>query len=220
MTDGVPGAGRQATLFGVCHLAPAIGRLRFHAGLMGAGKSALAIQVAFHRRQAGRPGLLFTSQDRGVAGMLSSRLGVSAKAQEFSAETDFVDVIGESLPPRGFVIVDEAQFLTEAQVDELALVVDEHAVDVDCFGLITAFDSRTFPGSRRLMELADEILPLVEVLCWCGQSGRVNARIEDGQVIRSGEQVAVGDLSGDVGATYRVLCRRHWREGDVGPEYR
>jgi thymidine kinase len=204
----------------MCHLAPAIGRLRLHAGLMGAGKSALAIQVAFHRRQAGRPGLLFTSLDRGNAGQLSSRLGIAAKAQEFDTETDFVAVVGESLPPRGFVIVDEAQFLTEDQVEELALLVDEHAIDVDCFGLLTAFDSRTFPGSRRLVELADEILPLVEVLCWCGQPGRVNARIEDGKPVRAGDQVAVGDLSGVAGAQYRVLCRRHWREGDPGPEHR
>jgi thymidine kinase len=210
----------QAPLFGMCHLAPAIGRLRLHAGLMGAGKSALAIQVAFHRRQAGRPGLLFTTLDRGDAGQLSSRLGIAAKAQEFDPDTNFVEVVGESLPPRGFVIVDEAQFLTEDQVEELALLVDEHAIDVDCFGLLTAFDSRTFPGSRRLVELADEILPLVEVLCWCGQPGRVNARIEDGKPVRSGHQVAFGDLSGDAGATYRVLCRRHWREGDPGPEYR
>jgi thymidine kinase len=210
----------QAPLFGMCHLAPAVGRLRLHAGLMGAGKSALAIQVAFHRRQAGRPGLLFTSLDRGAAGMMSSRLGVTAKAQEFTSATNFVEVVGESLPPRGFVIVDEAQFLTEAQVEELALLVDEHAIDVDCFGLLTAFDSRTFPGSRRLVELADEILPLVEVLCWCGQPGRVNARIEDGKPVRDGDQVAVGDLGSGYGATYRVLCRRHWREGDPGPEYR
>jgi thymidine kinase len=204
----------------MCHLAPAIGRLRFHAGLMGAGKSALAIQVAFHRRQAGRPGLLFTSLDRGGAGMMSSRLGVAAKAREFDEETDFVEVVGESLPPRGFVIVDEAQFLTVDQVEQLALLADEHAIDIDCFGLMTAFDSHTFPGSGRLVELADEILPLVEVLCWCGQPGRVNARISDGKPVRSGNQVAVGDLAGGAGATYRVLCRRHWREGDPGPEYR
>ncbi|MCH8612621.1 thymidine kinase [Arsenicicoccus dermatophilus] len=207
----------QNPLFGICHLAPAVGRLRFHAGLMGAGKSALAIQVGFHRRQAGRPGLIFTSADRAGGGTLSSRLGMSVSAREFDPATDFVDTLGEALPPRGFVIVDEAQFLTPGQVEQLARVVDEMAVDVDCFGLLTAFDSRTFPGSQRLVELADDILDLVEVLCWCGQAGRVNARIEGGRVIRSGSQVAVGDLAGGgAGATYRVLCRRHWREGDLG----
>lgn len=215
--DAVRPSPDQNPLFGICHLAPAVGRLRFHAGLMGAGKSALAIQVGFHRRQAGRPGLIFTSADRAGSGTLSSRLGLSVSAREFTEETDFVATVGEALPARGFVIVDEAQFLTPGQVDELALLVDQMAVDVDCFGLLTAFDSHTFPGSQRLVELADDILDLVEVLCWCGQAGRVNARIEGGEVIRSGLQVAVGDLGGGAGATYRVLCRRHWREGEPGP---
>lgn len=210
----------QNPLFGICHLAPAVGRLRFHAGLMGAGKSALAIQVGFHRRQAGRPGLVYTSGDRSGESVLSSRLGLTVAAREFTPETDFVSTIGEDLPARGFVIVDEAQFLTPEQVDQLALLVDLLAIDVDAFGLLTAFDSHTFPGSRRLVELADEVLPLVEVLCWCGGPGRINARIENGRVVTTGEQVAVGDLTGGAGATYRVLCRRHWREGDPGPDAR
>lgn len=217
MTEPARPSPDQNPLFGVCHLAPAVGRLRFHAGPMGAGKSALAIQVGFHRRQAGRPGLIFTSADRQGGGQLSSRLGLTVAAREFDPETDFIATVGADLPARGFVIVDEAQFLTTEQVDQLARLVDELAIDVDCFGLLTAFDSTLFPGSRRLVELCDDILPLVEVLCWCGQTGRINARIEDGQVIRTGDQVAVGDLAGGAGAAYRVLCRRHWREGDAGP---
>lgn len=185
---------------------------------MGAGKSALALQLAHHRRAAGRSGLLLTSQDRAGSGQLSSRLGITAAAREFAADTDLLTLVTEAVPPRGFAIVDEAQFLREQQVDQLALVADEHAIDVDCFGLVTAFDTRLFPGSRRLIELADETIPLqVEVLCWCGGPGRVNARIEDGQVARSGGQVAVGDTEDGEGATYRVLCRRHWRAGDLGP---
>ncbi len=121
--DAVRPSPDQNPLFGICHLAPAVGRLRFHAGLMGAGKSALAIQVGFHRRQAGRPGLIFTSADRAGSGTLSSRLGLSVSAREFTEETDFVATVGEALPARGFVIVDEAQFITPGQVDELALLV-------------------------------------------------------------------------------------------------
>jgi len=198
--------------------APTVGRLRFYGGVMGAGKSALALQLAHHRRSAGRPGLLLTSQDRAGAGLLSSRLGITAAAQDFGPQTDLVGRVTAAVPPRGFVIVDEAQFLTEAQVDQLALVADEQAIDVDCFGLITAFDTRLFPGSRRLIELADETIPLqVEVLCWCGGPGRVNARVVAGRVATSGGQVAVGDTTDGAGATYRVLCRRHWRAGDLGP---
>jgi len=117
------------------------------------------------------------------------------------------------------VIVDEAQFLTPVQVDALALAVDEDGLDVDCFGLMTAFDASIFPGSLRLVELADETVPLqVEVVCWCGRAGLVNARIEDGTIARIGGRVSVGDIAGEGDATvYRVLCRKHWRDGDLGP---
>ena len=200
-----------------------VGRLRFYGGVMGQGKSALALQLAHHRRSAGRPGLLLTRDDRSGAGRLTSRLGIAASASEFDDTTDLRRMVVDAVPARGYVIVDEAQFLTERQVDQLAWTVDEHGVDVDCFGLLTAFDSRLFPGSRRLVELADETIPLqVEVLCWCGAAGLMNARIENGDVARSGGQVAVGDTAGDptgsaAGIAYRVLCRRHWRDGDLGP---
>ena len=200
-----------------------VGRLRFYGGVMGQGKSALALQLAHHRRTAGRPGLLLTRDDRSGAGRLTSRLGIAASASEFDDTTDLRQMVIDAVPARGYVIVDEAQFLTEEQVDQLAWAVDEHGVDIDCFGLLTAFDSRLFPGSRRLVELADETIPLqVEVVCWCGAPGLMNARIENGDVARTGGQVAVGDTADDVqgsgsGVTYRVLCRRHWRDGDLGP---
>lgn len=211
--------GWSARASGICHIGPAWGRLRFYAGVMGAGKSALALQLAHHRRAAGRPGILLTSRDRAGEGVLTSRLGLTAAAREFAPDTDLAALLVESVPPRAFVIVDEAQFLTEEQVDQLAWAADEHALDVDCFGLVTAFDSRLFPGSRRLIELADETIPLqVEVTCWCGRPGRQNARVEGGRVARAGGQVAVGDISeGRDGVRYRVLCRRHWRDGDLGP---
>lgn len=203
---------------GSWQVAPGVGRLRFYGGVMGQGKSALALQLAHHRRAAGRPGLLLTRDDRAGGGRLTSRLGIGASASEFDATTDLGRMVLDALPPRGYVIVDEAQFLTESQVDQLAWVVDEHAIDVDCFGLVTAFDSRLFPGSRRLIELADETIPLqVEVMCWCGAPGRINSRVERGAVARNGGQVAVGDLGDGADVTYQVLCRRHWRDGDLGP---
>ncbi|MQA35798.1 thymidine kinase [Modestobacter roseus] len=194
------------------------GRLRFYAGVMGSGKSALALQTAHHRRAAGRVGALFTSLGRDGDGLVTSRLGLTAEAHEFTPETDLAKHLVEILPPRGFVIIDEAQFLTSNQVDQLAWAADELALDIDCFGLMTAFDTRLFPGSRRLVEMADETIPLqVEVTCWCGRPGRINARVEDGQVARSGGQVAVGDVVSGEGTHYRVLCRSHWRQGDLGP---
>ncbi|MFI1993609.1 thymidine kinase [Actinoplanes sp. NPDC020271] len=199
-------------------LAPVFGTLTLFTGRMGSGKSTLALQNAFNRRQAGRPGVLLTSQDRAGEGIMSSRLGVTADAIEVGTEMDLAALVVDRVPAGGFVIADEAQFLTPAQVEQLAWAADELAVDIDCYAITTDFLSRLFPGAQRLVELADVITPLqVEVTCWCGRPGRQNARIVDGQVARAGEQVAVGDTSETSAVSYRVLCRRHWRNGEPGP---
>ncbi|WUJ11831.1 thymidine kinase [Actinoplanes sp. NBC_00393] len=200
-------------------MAPVFHELTLFHGSMGAGKSTLALQNAYNRRQAGRPGILLTSMDRAGSGVMSSRLGVMADAIEVTGSTDLTALIAAEVPAGGFVIVDEAQFLKIEQVEQLAWAVDELCVDVDCYAIATDFRSQLFPGSRRLLELADHTVSLqVEVTCWCGRPGRQNARIEDGRVARVGAQVAVGDVSDAAEVTYRVLCRRHWRDGEVGPE--
>ncbi|GAA2855152.1 thymidine kinase [Actinoplanes cyaneus] len=199
-------------------LAPVFGTLTLFTGRMGSGKSTLALQNAFNRRQAGRPGVLLTSQDRAGEGIMSSRLGVTADAIEVTTGMDLAALVVDRVPTGGFVIADEAQFLTPEQVEQLAWAADELAVDIDCYAITTDFLSRLFPGAQRLVELADVITPLqVEVTCWCGRPGRQNARIVDGQVARAGEQVAVGDTSETSAVSYRVLCRRHWRNGEPGP---
>src|SRR4029453_8772298 len=124
--------------------------------------------------------------------------------------------------------VDEAQFLAPAQVDQVAELVDEWHVDVYAFGLTTDFRTRLFPGTQRLLEVADDIQRVqVEVLCWCGLPGLLNARVVDGTMVRSGETVVVADtgpadLPGDDGhlspaVRYQVLCRRHYGRGELGP---
>jgi thymidine kinase len=199
-------------------LAPVCGSLRLYGGPMGAGKSGLALQLSFNRRSTGRAGVLLTSRDRAGVGVLSSRLGISAVATEISPATDLATLVAAEVPAGGFVIVDEAQFLTADQVEQLAWAADELGVDVDCFGILTDFQSRLFPGAARLIELADAVIPLqVEVVCWCGRPGRQNARIINGQVARDGARVAVGDTAHAASVTYRVMCRRHWRNGDLGP---
>jgi thymidine kinase len=199
-------------------LAPVFHELTLFHGSMGAGKSTLALQNAYNRREAGRPGVLLTSMDRAGAGVMSSRLGVEADAIEVTDGTELTVLIADEVPAGGFVIVDEAQFLRPEQVEQLAWAVDELCVDVDCYAISTDFMSRLVPGAQRLLELADNIVSLqVEVTCWCGRPGRQNARIEDGRVARSGAQVAVGDTSDAAEVTYRVLCRRHWRDGIAGP---
>ncbi|MDQ0381719.1 thymidine kinase [Amycolatopsis thermophila] len=215
--------------------ARARGRLRFCYGPMDCGKSTLALQIDHNHARQGRRGMLLVRHDRSGAPRISSRIGITREAAEVGEGMDLRQLIrrewvaGRHLD---YLIVDEAQFLSTAQVEQLAELADEVGLDVYCFGLATDFRSRLFPGARRLFELADELQPVqVEVLCWCGAPGRFNARVADGEVLRDGDTVVVADtLPGVVENTsspqwqtepatlrYQVLCRRHFRLGDLGP---
>jgi thymidine kinase len=187
--------------------------LVFFSGTMDCGKSTLALQVDHNHRQRGRVGLIFTMLDRAGEAILSSRLGLRTLATEVTAELDFWDVVAaERMAGRrvDYLICDEAQFYSTLQAEQLARVVDEMEVDVFAFGITADFRTRLFPGSQRLIELADRVqVPQVEALCWCGQRATHNARTLNGVMVIEGEQVVVGDTdAGDV-VGYEVLCRRH-----------
>jgi len=189
--------------------------LTFFYGTMNCGKSTLALQIHHNAVAAGKHVLLFTKHDRGGS-TISSRIGLEQPAVIVDDAFDlhaYVTHIVTAGTPVDVLICDEAQFYTPAQVEQLARLVDETDVDVQCFGLLTDFMTSLFPGSRRLMELADRREALqVEARCWCGERGAMNARTVDGVIQREGEQVVVGDVgAGDV--AYEVLCRRHHREG-------
>jgi thymidine kinase len=139
-------------------------------------------------------------------------------AVEVSPTTDLWEVVRAAVPDGGFVVADEAQFYAPEQVDQLARCVDERDIEVACFGLLSDFAGRMFPGSARLVEMADVLVPLpLPVVCWCGRPARINARLVDGEVVHEGEQVVLGDTAPTGGALfgpevrYQVLCRRHWR---------
>ncbi|HVM27927.1 MAG TPA: thymidine kinase [Mycobacteriales bacterium] len=203
--------------------------LRFSYGVMSAGKSTLALQVEHTWNEAGRRGVLLTSRDRGGTGVVSSRLGMRRSAWEVDGATALRQVLDRDVPDRGFVVADEVQFYAPEEVDVLAQCVDDRGIDVACFGLLTDFAGRLFPGSARLVELADVLVPLpLPVVCWCGAPARMNARLVDGKVVHEGEQVVLGDtappsvdaLDEEVFGPevhYQVLCRRHWRSGETGP---
>ncbi|GAB2923653.1 thymidine kinase [Rhodococcus aerolatus] len=205
--------------------APATGRVRFFHGPMDCGKSTLALQVDHNQTRQGRRGLVLTRHDRSGRPQISSRMGLVREALEVRASDDLREVVRRSWAggrPVDYVVVDEAQFLTPAQVDQLAELADERAVDAFCFGIATDFRGELFDGSRRLVELADEVTPVqVQVLCWCGAVGRFNARVVHGHVVREGSTVVVADtaVGPDTGdeVRYQVLCRRHHRLGDLGP---
>jgi thymidine kinase len=196
--------------------------LQFFTGTMDSGKSTLALQTHHNHAARGRAGRIFTSQDRAGAATLSSRLGLQLDAVEVLPGLDFWAYVVDSLT-RGaridYLICDEAQFYTPAQIDELARVVDELQVDVFAFGILTDFRTSMFPGSSRLVELADRVHVLqVEALCWCGKRATHNARTEDGEMVTEGDVVVVGDVDdiadvgeGDVDVGYEVLCRQHHR---------
>ncbi|GAA0278198.1 thymidine kinase [Cryptosporangium japonicum] len=196
------------------------GTLRFFYGPMDCGKSTLALQINHNHARQGRHGLLLTKLDRAGSAKISSRVGLTANATEVDATTDLHDVVrAEWRAGRrvDYLICDEVQFYEPEQVEQAADLADRAGIDVYAFGLATDFRSELFPGSRRLFELADELIRLqVEVLCWCGRPGQQNARVVDGSVIRTGDQILVADTD-EAEVRYQVLCRRHYRIGDLGP---
>lgn len=187
--------------------------LAFFSGTMDCGKSTLALQLDHNNAVRGRGGVVYTRNDRAGADVLSSRLGLVHPAVEVTDDTDFWDdvvqrrVRGERVD---YLVCDEAQFYTPRQVEELAQLVDEMGVDVYAFGITSDFRTRLFPGSARLIELADRVEVLqVQTLCWCGARATHNARTVGGQMVVEGEQVVVGDTSATAETAYEVLCRRH-----------
>ncbi len=221
------------------HAAPA--HLVFFHGPMDCGKSTLALQVDHNQSRQGRHGLRLTQGDRSAAPRISSRVGLSRDAIELDGDTDVRLLVRDRWAAGrrvDYVIVDEAQFLTGRQVEQLAELVDESHVDVYAFGLTTDFRAELFSGTRRLFELADDVQRIqVQVLCWCGLPGLLNARVVDGAMVREGETVVVADTVAADGAApsgagdgadrardqvryqvrYQVLCRRHYVRGQLGP---
>ncbi|MFD8013457.1 thymidine kinase [Streptomyces sp. NPDC058955] len=190
--------------------------LVFFSGTMDCGKSTLALQIAHNRDARGLQGVIFTRDDRAGAGKLSSRLGLVTEAVEAPEGMDVYGYLVDQLSQGGkadYVIVDEAQFLAPVQIDQLARIVDDLGLDVYAFGITTDFRTKLFPGSQRLIELADRIEQLqVEALCWCGARATHNARTVGGHMVVEGEQVVVGDVNTAAEVVgYEVLCRRHHR---------
>jgi thymidine kinase len=198
--------------------------LRFSFGTMGSGKSTLALQIHHNLASRGLRGVLLTKLDRDGA-QVTSRLGVSSPAIDISGDAD-VFALASVRMPLDFVVCDEAQFYSTEQCDDLARVADELGVDVYAFGLITDFRGLLFEGTKRLLEIADQRTEMqVEARCWCGARATNNARLVNDEVVFEGETVVVGDtattreepLFGDV-VRYELLCRTHYRRGQVTPD--
>jgi len=187
--------------------------LIYYCGTMDSGKSTLALQTAHNHQSRGRTGLIFTNNDRAGSGVISSRLGLSSPAIEVSPAMELHKLVVDQLSMGeriDYIICDEAQFYESDQIDQLARIVDGLSIDVFAFGILADFRTKLFPGSARLVELADRVNTLqVEALCWCGSRATHNARTVGGVMVVEGEQVVVGDVTTGADVAYEVLCRRH-----------
>ncbi len=192
--------------------------LRFYFGVMGSSKSAMLLMQRYNYMEQGYScALVKPSVDtRRTGGVIHSRVGLEDTADIVLAPSHSPReqlLWLETRRPRQLehVFVDEAQFLTEAQVIELADMASE--LDIHCYGLKTDFLGNFFPGSSALLRFAEAFTELDQSLCWCGQKAIMNTRVNKrGQVIKTGEQVLI-DTGGEEEIRYVGLCYRHWREG-------
>lgn len=183
-------------------------KLYFRYGAMGSSKTANAIMVRYNYIERGQRVLVLKPQldSRDGERIIRSRSGLSAPCA-------YVEELSEYNPENyDCIIVDEAQFLTEVQVQQLVDIVDCHNVPVIAYGLRADFRGELFEGSLWLLSWADSIEE-VKTVCWCGRKATFNTRVHDGRVVREGEQILLG---GD--DPYSSLCRKHWRLGQLGPE--
>jgi thymidine kinase len=192
-------------------------KLYFHYSTMNAGKSTALLQADYNYRERGMQTLRLTAavDRRAGLGRIASRIGISTDALAFEGDTDLFALIRShhEVAPLACAFVDEAQFLTEVQVWQLARAVDDLGVPVMAYGLRTDFRGKLFPGSAALLALADDLRE-VRTICHCGKRATMVVRQgPDGRPARRGAQVQIGGNE-----TYVPLCRRHWRAamGDDG----
>ncbi|CAN5337676.1 thymidine kinase [soil metagenome] len=186
-------------------------KLYFYYASMNAGKSTTLLQADFNYRERGMATMLFTAgvHDRAGTGIIDSRIGLSTPATPFAADTDIAALVAErhARETIACVLIDEAQFLSAAQVAQLAHIADVTGVPVLAYGLRTDFQGRLFEGSARLLALADALVELKSV-CTCGRKATMNLRVDaSGKAVAEGQQTEIGGND-----RYVALCRRHFAE--------
>jgi len=184
-------------------------QLYFYYSAMNAGKSTVLLQSAHNYREQGMNVMLFTAaiDNRYGNGKVSSRIGLSADASMFTESTDFINDVDEKRSQENIacVLVDEAQFLSRQQVDQLAQIVDNYNIPVLCFGIRTDFQGELFSGSERLLAIADKLKEL-KTVCSCGRKATMTIRVDEhGKPVVAGEQVEIGGND-----RYESKCRRDY----------
>ncbi|NLL72489.1 MAG: thymidine kinase [Clostridiales bacterium] len=185
-------------------------KLYFKYGVMGSSKTAQALITKFNYEERGMSVWLIKPMidNRDKEDMVMSRIGLEQKAYVLPMDEDLYQTFLKIEQKMDVIIVDECQFLSEEQVDQLSMIVIEHDIPVLCFGLRTDFRTKMFPGSKRLMEIADSITE-IKTICSCGKKATVNVRKgEDGRIITHGEQILIGGND-----TYTAMCHQCYIEG-------
>lgn len=192
-------------------------KLYFRYGTMGSAKTALLLTTAYNFEERGLKYLCMKPivDTRDNKNVIRSRIGIERECAWINDNTNLYNDINsiikntpEDVP--SWILVDEAQFLSAAQVDQLAAVVDDFGINVICYGLRTDFKGNLFEGSRRLFEMADTI-DEVKSTCTCGRKTIMNARIDSaGQIITEGQQVEIGGND-----RYIAVCRKCWRRKKI-----
>ena len=194
-------------------------KLYFRYGAMGSSKSANILMVRYNYEERGQYAILLKprTDDRDGEHKIQSRIGLSAPAEYVA---DFLKEISKLWNGKeteylyhgkkvNAILVDEAQFLSPEEVDALSDIVDFYEIPVLCYGLRTDFLNHLFPGSRRLMEIAD-VIEEVPTVCWCGKRAQCNTRYSNGKIVREGAQIMLGSNE-----SYVALCRKHYKEGKL-----
>ena len=188
-------------------------KLFFRYGAMGSSKTANALMVEYNYRERGKKALLAKPMTDSRDGKLviKSRIGLERPCVLVE---DMVLMSDETINSYDCIIVDEAQFCTKEQIEMLVHYVDDLDIPVICYGLRADFRNELFPGSMWLLAWAD-VIEEIKTVCWCGKAAKCNARFNDNGIIREGDQVCLGGNS-----SYIALCRKHSREGNLGPNFR
>jgi len=185
-------------------------KLYFYYGCMGSSKTALALMTNYNYKEIGKRALLVKTDTDTRNGLykIHSRTGLEETCILLSELEKFSDGYIQDYDA---VIVDEVQFATKEQIDFLADIVDRLDIPVLCYGLRADFKNELFPGSERLLAIADKIEE-VKTICWCGHKATCNARYNNNGIIREGMQVELG-----ANDKYVALCRKHFKEGKIRP---
>ena len=186
-------------------------KLYFNYSTMNAGKSTALLQAAYNYRERGMTPKLITAKldNRAGEARIVSRIGIEEKASVFSSTDDIYEKVRNASATFKIdcVLLDEAQFLSKAQVWQLARIVDQLKIPVLCYGLRVDFRGELFPGSLTLLSIADEIKEL-KTICHCGKKATMVVRADNlGQIVAEGNQIQIGGNE-----TYTSLCRLHWCE--------